>query len=171
MLESCQVLVTGNVHFVLLKRSQCALLLSVARRAAGATGRAGWGERDLHKAAIAGITELQKSSGDNSSLLMILWCFISSFCSTRWCWCVLYTKRDTLAQAGQQSSCTPDFLCTGWRSGQLHHLQNPGCSDRRVGLSFGTSASSSASCFQRGRMKHEFLLFNELLLDILRNGR
>lgn len=68
MLESCQVLVTGNVHFVLLKRNQCPLVLSVARKAAGATGL---GKGDLHRAVIAGITELQKPSGENLSLLKI----------------------------------------------------------------------------------------------------
>lgn len=36
----------------------------------------------------------------------------------------------------------PISLCTGWSSVQLHHLQNPGCSESRVGLSFGSQ------CFQ-----------------------
>lgn len=70
----------------------------------------GWGKGDLHRAVIAGITELQKPSGENLSLLKILWCFISLVCSTRWsCLCILYMKCDTLAQAGHQSSCSPDF--------------------------------------------------------------
>lgn len=169
MLESCQVLVTGNVPFVLLKRSQCPLLLSVARKAAGATGRVGWGKCDLHRAVIAGITELQKPSGENWSLLTVLWCFISLVCSTRWCLCLCMTC-GTLAQASEQLQ--PRVHCAqaaGLCSFTTFRIQAAGRGE--WGFPLATSASSSASCFQRGRMKHEFLLFNDLLLDILRYRR
>lgn len=149
MLESCQVLVTGNVHFVLLKRSQCPLLLSGARKAAVPQGGQA-GEVWLAQS-CRNLQERTRVCWQCSDVLSLRPAALSDVC-------VSCTWSVTLAQAGHQSSWSPEF--------PVHRLEvwaASAPSESRLQWeesgAFLWHQCSSASSSQRGRMKHEFLLF------------
>lgn len=162
MLESCQVLVTGTVHFVLLKRSSAHYCcLWPGEQGCHREGRLG--EVWLHRAAIAASTELQRPPGETLSLLAELWCFIScsaalsDVCvSCGWC--------DT--GTGHQSSCVA-----------LHRLQVCAASPPSDPGWEHSGAFPGSQCLQLCQLlpdrwdEAQVLLFNDLLLGILRNRR
>lgn len=147
MLESCQVQVTGDVHFVLLKRSQCPLLLSVARKAAGATGRLGevWLAQSCNRRNPRAAETFRRTLefADNT-LMFYFFCLQHSVLSVSpvhgvWLWhrqgITAVVVPIHCAQAGALCSFTTFRIQAAVRA--------------EWGFPLAASASSSASCLQR----------------------